>query len=330
MILERAPGQPPWFSAQDIASLVSVSDAIAVIEAALKSGHDPESDPVRSVVDTKNGQLLLMPAEFQNSLGVKVTSVSPKNPTLGLPRIQAIYLLMDSQTLTPQALMDGTSLTLLRTSAVSAVAAKHLSRKDSANLLLFGSGPQARAHIDSMRSIRPLETISIVARTQPMAEALSKYVMGLGMASRVILSGDEAGVVTAVASADLIVCATTSSTPVFNGRYVSNSACVIAVGSHEPDVREVDGGLVGRSRVVVEDKSTALRECGDIVMAIDEKLLDSTSLISMADLVNTPTEFADLTGPSLFKSSGMAWEDLVIAELVFRSDHRQATFADGW
>lgn len=329
MMSDRSTHPLPWFSRKDIESLISCHDAIAAIENALKDGHDPSTDPARNVIDTKHGQLLLMPAESKNALGVKIASVAPNNPAHGLPRIQAIYVLLDSQTLTPKALIDGTALTAIRTAAVSAVAAKYLARKDSANLVVFGSGPQARAHIDAMRSIRPLKSVVIVATTQPQADALAKHVEDLGLLSRVILAADTAEVSDAVANAELIVCATTSTTPIFDGRLVSDGACVIAVGSHEPRVREVDGVLVGRSRVVVEETGTALRESGDIIMAIEEGLLNATSLISLAHLVNAPDEFIDPTKPSLFKSSGMAWEDLLVAELVFRSDRRQATFADG-
>lgn len=317
-------GQPskqlPWFSELDITSRVSVSSAIAAIETALKNGQNPAVDPARTIVQARHGQLLLMPSESARSLGVKIASVTPENPGRGLPRIQAIYLMLDSHTLTPLALMDGTTLTSLRTSAVSAVAANCLASKDAKNLLVFGSGPQARSHIVAMKSIRPLKHVSMVATTQPKAEELAELVTTLGMTSSIILRSETARMRDAVGTADLIVCATTSATPVFDGQYVRNGACVVAVGSHEPTVREVDASLVERSRVVVEDTATALRESGDIVMAIEEGRFDATALISLTDLVNSPIGSFDPTRPSLFKSSGMAWEDLIVAELVFHSD----------
>lgn len=309
----------PWFSAEAISSRVPISTAIAAIESVLKYGHDPAVDAPRTIVDTAHGQLLLMPAESGGALGVKIASVAPKNPNRDLPRIQAIYLLMDSETMTPLALFDGTALTTLRTAAVSTVAAKYLARKDAMHLLLFGAGPQGRSHIDAMRAIRPLTSITIVARTQPNAEALSTYVASLGLEARVLLAGDVPKVDQAVASADLIVCATTSSSPVFDGRQVSDGACVIAIGSHEPRVREVDGILVGRSTVVVEEQATALRECGDVIMAIEEGTFSASSLFSIRDLVNDPGQVTDHSRPALFKSSGMAWEDLAIAECAFRT-----------
>jgi ornithine cyclodeaminase/alanine dehydrogenase-like protein (mu-crystallin family) len=306
----------PWFSKGDVELLLPITDAIEAVERELTRGHDAAGDPRRIIIDTAHGQLLLMPAESESYLGIKVASVAPNNPNRGLPRIQATYILMDSETMAPLAIMDGTALTSLRTPAVSALAAKFLARHDASNLVVFGTGPQARAHIAAMCAIRPITAISIVATTQLKAGGLATQVAELGLKSQAIDAADSRQVDQAVAKADLIVCATTSLEPLFDGRQASNETCVIAVGSHEPTAREVDGELVGRSFVVVEDKATALRESGDIVMAIAEGSLNASSLLSLFELVNTPKRIFDQ--PRFFKSSGMAWEDLAVAAEVFR------------
>lgn len=308
----------PWFSSADIASRVPIASAIAAIEAVLKTGHNPADDVPRTIVDTARGQLIMMSAESNAALGVKIASVAPMNPSRALPRIQAIYLLMDSETLTPLALFDGTALTTLRTSAVSALAAKFLSRENATRLLLFGSGPQAHGHLDAMRSIRSITSVTIVANTQPNAEVLARYGSSVGLEARILQTGDLAEINREVANADIIVCATSSSTPVFSGPLVSAGTHVCAIGSHEPSSREVDGFLVGHSTVVVEDQATALRESGDIIMAIEEGAFSSTAMFSIRDLVVDPSRVIDLSRPSLFKSSGMAWEDLAVAERAFR------------
>jgi ornithine cyclodeaminase/alanine dehydrogenase-like protein (mu-crystallin family) len=310
--------QLPWFSKHDIESLISISDAISAIESELSRGHDSARDPARTIVDAAHGQVLLMPAESEEFLGVKIASVTPKNPNRSLPRIQATYLLMDSETMAPLALMDGTALTSLRTPAISAVAAKYLATQETSNLLVFGTGPQARAHIDAMHAIRPITSVSIVATTQLKAQALAKHVTDLGLNSQIFDASEVRKVERAVAKDKLVVCATTSSTPLFDGRHVSSETCVIAVGSHESTVREVDGVLVGRSFVVVEDRATALREGGDIVMAIAEGTLDPSSLVSLFELVANPNRLMGHERPTFFKSSGMAWEDLAVASEVFR------------
>ena len=318
MAADKALSGLPWFSAVDLFSRVPISSAIDAIEAVLKNGHDPASDVPRTIVDTAQGQLIMMSAESEAALGVKIASVAPKNPKRALPRIQAIYLLMDSETLTPIAVFDGTALTTLRTASVSALAAKYLSRETATQLLLFGAGPQARSHLDAMRSIRTIANVTIVANTQLNAEGLSRYASSVGLATRILQAGDLTEINSEVARADIIVCATTSSTPIFSERYVSDGAHVCAIGSHEPRSREVDGFLVGRSTVVVEDQATALRESGDILMAIEEGVFSSSSMFSISDLVRDPSRVIDNSRPSLFKSSGMAWEDLAVAERAFR------------
>lgn len=318
MTVVEGPWGLPWFTAVDLASRVPISAAIDAIEAVLKNGHDPAVDAPRAIVETAQGQLIMMSAEFESVIGVKIASVAPKNPNRALPRIQAIYLLMDSETLTPRALFDGTALTSLRTAAVSALAAKYLSRKTATHLLLFGAGPQARSHLDAMRSIRAITNVTIVANTQLNADALSRYGSSVGLKTRILQTGDLTEINGEVAKADIIVCATTSSTPVLSGRYVSDGAHVCAIGSHQPSSREVDGFLVGRSTVVVEDQATALRESGDIIMAIEEGAFSSSSMFSISELVRNPSQVMGNSRPSLFKSSGMAWEDLAVAECAFR------------
>jgi ornithine cyclodeaminase len=300
----------PWFDADRILSLLPVRDAADAIENALLSGFDPASDPARRVVGTRRGHLLLMPSEVGDAVGVKVASVAPHNAASGLPRIQAVYVLMDGESLAPVAVLDGTSLTALRTPAVSAVAVRRLAAPDAARLVVFGSGPQAEGHIAALRATRPLTDVVIVARDQDKAQGLADRVDGSGLRARVGAASD-------VATADIVVCATTSATPVVPGDRVADHACVVAVGSHEPDRRELDERLMSRATVVVEDPSTAMREAGDVVLALGRGL-SHESLVSLADLVRGAD--VDPRRPRVFKSVGMSWQDLVIAsEVVARA-----------
>jgi ornithine cyclodeaminase/alanine dehydrogenase-like protein (mu-crystallin family) len=118
---------------------------------------------------------------------------------------------------------------------------------------------------------------------------------------------------------DLICCATTAREPLFDGARVADHALVVAIGSHEPDAREVDGALASRATVVVESRATALREAGDVVLAIGEGALEASALIELGSLVRggaPPVDLAGRAGPFLFKSTGMAWEDAVVASAV--------------
>lgn len=300
--------QLPWFDAARVQQLLPMADAIDAVEKALLAGFDPASDPTRGVVGTRRGHLLLMPSEVGDAVGVKVASVAPDNPAHGRPRIQAVYVLMDGETLAPVAVLDGTALTSLRTPAVSAVAVRHLAVPDASRLVVVGSGPQAAGHVESIRQVRPLADVVVVARDQAKAQTFADAVSATGLPARV-------GTVDDTASADVVVCATTSATPVIPGAVLSTRACVIAVGSHEPDRRELDRELMARATVVVEDRDTALREAGDVVLALGQGL-DAASLVPLADLVRGTA--VDLDRPRVFKSVGMSWQDLVVAAEVVR------------
>jgi ornithine cyclodeaminase len=221
-----------------------------------------------------------------------------------------VYVLMDGETLAPVAVLDGTSLTALRTPAVSAVAVRHLAAPDATRLVVIGSGPQAEGHIAALRVVRPLTDVVVVGRDQEKAQRLAARVDDSGLRTRV-------GVATDVATADIVVCATTSATPVVPGELVPDQACVVAVGSHEPDRRELDEQLLSRATVVVEDRATAMREAGDVVLAVGRGL-SYQSLVRLSDLVRGTD--VDMQRPRVFKSVGMSWQDLVIAgEVVQRA-----------
>ncbi|WP_348535787.1 ornithine cyclodeaminase family protein [Kocuria sp. JC486] len=297
----------PWFSGEDIAAAVSPRRARELIERALRSGFDPASDPARTHVAAGEGHLLLMPSVIGPWTGTKVASVSPGNPERGLPRIQAVYVLMDTQTLTPRALLQGDGLTALRTPAVSAVAADRMTVSDARKLVVFGTGPQALAHIEACADIRDFREVVINGRQESGVQTAVDFARGLGLAAR-------AGSVEDVADADLVVCATSSGTPLFDGGVVPDSACVVAMGSHEPDRRELDTGLVTRSQVVVEDTGTALREAGDVIMAAEGSgdPARAVDLVELVDLVNDRVA-PDWSRPRVFKGVGMSWQDLAVA-----------------
>lgn len=265
---------------------VTIEAAIAAITAALRGDLDPEAEPSRAIAGTASGQILMMPASTTRYAGVKVVTVAPGHT----PRIQGVYLLLDGVTLTPLALLDGIALTTLRTPAVSAVAVDRLAPPDASRLVVFGDGPQAHGHIAAMKAIRPISHVQIVRR------------------------GDDPSV---VARADIVCCCTTARVPLFDSRLLPDQATVVAVGSHEPDAREVDEHLVNRATVVVESRASAGREAGDIIQAAPRELHTLKELVR-GDLTVAPDQ------PRLFKSSGMAWEDLAVAALAYESSDGSA------
>ncbi|HEX3589093.1 MAG TPA: ornithine cyclodeaminase family protein [Pseudonocardiaceae bacterium] len=285
------------FDAAAVTAALPMSVAIDALRAALRGGLDPAADPARHTVPVDHGQLLVMPAQWGRFAGVKVVSVAPDNPAAGLPRVQGTYLLLDGVTLSPVAVLDATALTAIRTAAVSAVAADVLAEPDAASVVVFGSGPQAHSHVTALREIRPIRRIVVVGRDRARAEAFADWCGG------VVGSADD------VASADVVACCTTARSPILAGTLLAAHATVLAVGSHEPDAAEVDAETVARSTVVVETESAARREAGDVIQA------GPTELVELAAVVRGEVE-VPRDRPRLFKSVGMAWEDLVLAAAV--------------
>lgn len=286
----------------DAVTALGPTAAVQAITGALHSGLDPAADPARIPVDLTNGQFLLMPSESLDAAGVKVVTVAPDNPAHGLPRIQAVYLLFDQTTLALRAVLDGTELTTLRTPAVSVAAVLERLPDRALRVAVVGGGPQATGHVATLAAVRPLEQATYLVR-DPSRTPLDAVALGSPKA-------DEA-----LRSADVVVCATSARSPVFDSTLLRDDAVVIAVGSHEPDARELDARLLGRATVVVEDVATALREAGDVVLAIAEGALTPGDLIPMHDVITGAIEVpADRL--LVFKGVGMSWQDLVVAAAV--------------
>jgi ornithine cyclodeaminase len=267
--------------AEEVARRLSVAAAADALEEALSGGLDPEADPPRGRLPVGDGELLVMPSTTAAHATVKLVSIG------GDPRIQGVCVVFDARTLAAVAVVDGVALTNLRTPAVSLVAARRLASREARRLVVFGRGPQARAHAEAMAAIRPIEETAVFGRDARPDE-----------------------VDRAIAQADLICCATTARDPLFDGSRVKDGALVIAVGSHEPDAREVDDQLVSRAAVVVESRASAMREAGDVIAAG----LPAEQLVTLAELVAGAEIQADR--PRLFKSTGMSWEDAVVASAL--------------
>lgn len=283
--------------------------AVQAITNSLRDGLNPAGDPARVVVDLTNGQFLLMPSQTPSAAGVKVVSVAPENPERGLPRIQAAYLLFDHDTLAVRAILDGAALTALRTPAVSVAAVlNHLPRR-GLRVAVIGAGPQAVGHAATLAAVRPLDHLTYLVRDRSRARP-DAVALGSAQAEATLRS------------ADVVVCATSARSPVIDSALLRDNAVVIAVGSHEPDARELDAALLGRATVVVEDVATALREAGDVVLAIAEGALQPADLVPMRDVITGAVE-PPPDRPLVFKSVGMSWQDLVVATAVLQQSRTE-------
>jgi ornithine cyclodeaminase/alanine dehydrogenase-like protein (mu-crystallin family) len=278
----------PFLDADDVRRRLTVTDAADALEAALLAGLDPEADPPRGAVDLDRGQLLVMPSAAASHPVVKLVTIG------GEPRIQGVCVVFDGDTLAPLALVDGIALTNLRTAAVSALAVRHLATDDARRLLVFGRGPQAHTHAEAMRAVRPIELVDMVGRDQARD-----------------------GVDELVAAADIVCCCTTARESLFDGSLVADHALVVAIGSHEPAQRETDDALAARATIVVESRASALREAGDVILAIEAGATSQDELVTLAELILGDAQ-PDRARPRLFKSTGMSWEDAVIASTLAR------------
>jgi ornithine cyclodeaminase len=316
-----------FISAEEINQSFSFGLAVEAIQSALRNGLNPAADLPRSILPIERGELLVMPSSSKEGSGIKVLTIAPNNPAQNQPRIQGLYLLFDHENLSVSSILDGAALTTFRTPAVSFAAIKDFLPQENPNfsVVIFGSGPQAISHIQTLAAIAPQElsitTVTFVVRnlTKASKEIPTNEQLGISphCALNIVSQGAQE-LADLLPNADLVIAATTARQPLFDSSLLKPSVIVIAVGSHEPDVREIDSLFLGSAQVIVETRASALREAGDVIMAINEGVLSPESLVELADVVCGRTKL-NQEKPILFKSSGMSWEDLVIARAIERT-----------
>lgn len=304
----------------DLQALLPVPEIIGAMgEAFTILARGESAVPLRTVLEVPGrGTLLIMPARLGQAEGVgtKVVGVFPGNRAAGLPVVPALYLLTDPETGLPQALLDGTTLTLLRTAATSALAARHLARADCRTVGVFGAGAQAAAHVEAFRTLFPLTRVILKGRDPVRAAGCAeRLARTAGVAVSVAAEPAEV-----VREADLVVTATTAQSPLFDGHDLKPGAHVTAVGAYTPQTRELDTVTIRRAKVVVDTVQGALAEAGELLIPMaegaigrDHILADLAELVTGARSVRTSPE--DIT---VFKSVGFALEDLAAARLAYR------------
>lgn len=301
-------------SAADVQASVDMPGAIeAMREAFAALAEGTATVPLRLALETEHGVSLFMPAHLASSgsMGAKVASVNPGNLDLGLPVIHAVVLALDPETGRLIALMDGTWLTALRTGAVGGLAADLLSREDSTTVALFGAGVQARTQLEAVRCVRPIADVRVVSRTGDSADDLVAELSGVS--ARRVDDPDEA-----IDGADIVITATSSATPVFDGSRIAPGTHVTGVGSFTTEMREVDTALVMRARVVVDQREATLAEAGDIAGPISDGDVDESVLSAEIGeiLLGSQAGRTSRDEITFFKSVGNAVQDIAVAALV--------------
>ena len=267
--------------------------------------------PPRQHISTYKGVTLIMPAYLpeRRDFGIKVVSVYDDNPNLNLPRITATVLILDPATGVPKAFMDGASLTAIRTGAGGGVAADLLARKDAKTVGLFGAGVQARAQLQAVMAVRDITCVNLISRTQTSAQQLATEISELPDAPKVNLVSTPQQV---VENADIVLCATTSATPLFDGHALQSGTHITAVGTFVPEKREVDTTTIRRAdRIVVDSREACLEEAGDLIIPNAE--IDA----EIGEIVNgdKPGRQSD-DEITFFKSVGVAVQDAVAGAAV--------------
>ena len=268
--------------------------------------------PPRQHLSTDKGVTLIMPAYLpeRSEFGIKVVSVYDDNPDLGLPRITATVLVLDPVTGAPKAFMDGASLTAIRTGAGGGVAADLLARQDAKTVGVFGAGVQARAQLQAVMAVRDVTRVNLISRTQASAAQLAAEI------SEWMVDAPEVNLVptpeAVVQDADIVICATTSATPLFDGNALRLGTHITAVGTFVPEKREVDTVTIRRAhRIVADSREDCLAEAGDLI--IPNARIDA----EIGEILNRdkPGRQSDAE-ITFFKSVGVAVQDAVAASAV--------------
>jgi ornithine cyclodeaminase len=314
---------PLLLSEKDIRAVLTMDDLIGAMEAALEQfSAGGVRQPLRSIMDVGDGHAFygVMPAFIKQppALGTKLVSVYHTNAAHGLPSHLATIVLLDPETGALQAVMDGRYITEARTAAVSAASAKHLAKKDARVLAVFGSGVQARSHIDALTRVRPIAEIRIWGRDAGRVRALVRELDAALPQGHIRLEA-AASPDAAARGADIIALVTASRDPVLSRAAVADGAHICAVGACRPDQREMETAVVRDARVFVDSRAGALAEAGDIVIPLKEGAFDASHLAGeLGDLFGgrIPGRRSDAE-ITIFKSLGMAVEDVAAARLAF-------------
>ena len=304
--------------AEDLRRALPMHDAVAAMKVAfgqLSAGR--ARLPLRGRIDIPEaeGVTLIMPALLSESgdFALKVVSVFGQNRLRGLPTLHALVIALDPATGAPVGLLEGASLTALRTGAASGAATDLLARPDARRLAIFGSGVQARTQFEAVCAVRQIEAAWVFSRSRGHAQEFTTELEQEPWAPASIFVADTPAA--AVRGADIICTATTSSTPVFDGHDLRPGTHINAVGGYSPAMQEVDGTTVARALVVVDSREAALAEAGDLIIPIRQGLLAADPIhAELGELVNgTQVGRTDPEQVTLFKSVGVAVQDAIAA-----------------
>ncbi len=317
-------------NAEEVRKTLPMKATIEAMKNAYASLSDGKAEvPLRTRVSVPSQDALgiFMPAYVQTddeeALAIKVVSIFPNNPARGLPYIQAAVIAFDAKTGSVSALLEGSTLTAIRTGAGSGAAIDLLARKNSKVVAIFGAGVQGRTQLEAACSVRGIEKAWVFDSDSGRAEAFVQDMAGKGAVPsdlRVASSSKEA-----VQDADIICTATTSTSPVFNDADLKPGAHISAIGAYTPEMAEVPAETVIRARVFVDSRSAVLAEAGDLIKPIQKGLITEAHVLAeLGEIVlGKKTGRQNETEITFFKSVGVAVQDAMAAQLALKNAREQ-------
>lgn len=310
-----------------ISQCLSMAEAIAAVKEAyleLSLGKALLPQRIQVPVEKQEGVSLFMPAYLaeSESLGVKIVSVFPRNTGQGLPTIHSLVVLLEAGTGRPQAILEGASLTALRTGAASGLATDLLARKEAPVAAIFGAGTQGRTQLEAIAAVRNLARVWVYDLDE---EAASAFVEEFRKKTPSLALSLARSPSQAVREADIICTATTSQTPVFEDKDIRHGTHINGIGSYTPRMQEIPAQTVARAKIVVDFREACLKEAGDLVLPLQEGLITQDQIHGeigevASGLVPGRESEEEIT---FFKSVGVAVQDLAVARHVLKKAQEQ-------
>ncbi len=309
-------------SRRQVQAAVTMSEAIDVCEKTLiEIASGQARVPVRTQIPVKEQSVsLFMPGYLPGirGLGIKVVSVFPENPARGRATIHAVVIMLDAETGVPEAAMEGGYLTALRTGAASGVATRHLARPDASVAAVFGAGVQGRTQLEAVSAVRPIGEARVFDVRPDVRDAYIKEMSQQLPGVRLVPAATPEA---AVRGADVIITATTSTRPVFDGNGLAPGTHVNAIGAFTPTMREIDATTVTRARdtgvVAVDTLAGVLEEAGDILAPLEAGLIRREDLVEVGAIAagRAPGRRSD-GAITVYKGVGTAALDVAVGQLI--------------
>jgi alanine dehydrogenase len=308
-------------SEKQVQGLIDIDELIRALEQAhIQYSTGKAVMPVRLVVPLPQiqGRITSMPAYLNEdkALGMKVVTYFQENPKQNLPAILATIMLFSAASGKMIAVIDGVFITAIRTACASALATQALANPGTVKLGILGAGVQARAHIQALARVRKLKQIKIFSPSGVSAATIKGDMEKTRALSIEVAQSAEA----VVRDSDLLVTVTTAKEPIIKPDWLKPGVHINAIGSHRPDLREIDGLTLSKAKVVVDSREAIMAECGDILLALKEKSVGENVIHAEVGevLAGTKAGRSNANEITLYKSVGIAIQDVAAAQLVYQ------------